>query len=96
MVLGKMSGNHLSQPHNVPDLLLLQLYVGVKHSHLVALVESQCVAVSLLVVHDVVQRFLIHRHCKHKELFLKFCAFTFSVLFFKVHKSIVLMSKVNP
>lgn len=60
MVLGKMSGNHLSQPHNVPDLLLLQLYVGVKHSHLVALVESQCVAVSLLVVHDVVQRFLIH------------------------------------
>ncbi len=60
MVFGKMSGNHLSQPHNVPDLLLLQLYVGVKHSHLVALVESQCVAVSLLVVHDVVQRFLIH------------------------------------
>lgn len=60
MVLGKMSGNHLGQPHNVPDLLLLQLYVGVKHSHLVALVESQCVAVSLLVVHDVVQRFLIH------------------------------------
>lgn len=61
VILWKVSGNHLSQPHNVPNLLLLQLNVGVKHCHLIALVESQSVALCLLIVHNVVQRLLIHR-----------------------------------
>ena len=52
--LGQMSRDHLSQPDDVPDLLLLQLDVRVENGHLVALVECQRIPPALFVVHYVV------------------------------------------
>lgn len=55
VVLAEVAGDHFGHPHNIADLLLLELEVGVEDGELVALVEGQGVALALLVVHDVVE-----------------------------------------
>ena len=55
VILRDLSGDHLSEPFDVPDLLLLELDICVENSILSITVERQGVSLALFIVHHVVQ-----------------------------------------